>query len=423
MDKPMNDSKLKWTIFGDRLVRSLIYLALIIGTVISVMPFFWMLSTSIMTTSEALSTSKLVTSQPLLVSYQYSAQELDTLLSVHVPDFIDSKVTLGTRSLKMTAREYAEESESYWVIGNKVYSGGLVNYLHAWRKGNFSEYLLNSVQITLITLSGELLISILAAYAFARMRFPGRNLIFGILISSMMIPGMVIMIPNFITIAWLERTTGVPLAYAVWGILTLAAVVLAYLALSGIWRYIKDQDRTRQETLVFLGFLALLVAAIRFGLWAYPHLLVEEMEPISWFNNWPALTIPFMGSIFSIFLLRQFFSQVPADLFDAAQIDGAGHWQFLWKVALPLSKAPIMVITVLSFIGSWNALAWPLLVTKTPDWRPIAVGLYTFVDQEAGSMLNLQMAGAVVTIIPILILYFLTQRQFTESISRTGLKG
>jgi len=80
------------------------------------------------------------------------------------------------------------------------------------------------------------------------------------------------------------------------------------------------------------------------------------------------------------------------------------------------------VITVLSFIGSWNALAWPLLVTNSPDWRPIAVGLYQFVD-EAGSEVNLQMAGSVITILPILILYFLTQRQFTESIARSGLKG
>ena len=77
---------------------------------------------------------------------------------------------------------------------------------------------------------------------------------------------------------------------------------------------------------------------------------------------------------------------------------------------------------VLSFIGSWNALAWPLLVTNEPTWRPIAVGLFQFVD-EAGSELNLQMAGAVITILPILALYFLTQKQFTESIARSGMKG
>jgi ABC-type glycerol-3-phosphate transport system permease component len=81
-----------------------------------------------------------------------------------------------------------------------------------------------------------------------------------------------------------------------------------------------------------------------------------------------------------------------------------------------------MVIVVLSFIGSWNSLAWPLLVTNSPEWRPIAVGLMNFVD-EAGQQVNLMMAGAFITIIPILIMYFFTQKQFTESISRSGIKG
>ena len=273
------------------LLRGLLYTILIVGGIIAIVPFLWMLSTSLMTLGEA-------------ISGRFLPQ---------VPQWH--------------------------------------NYVVAWREANFSEYFFNSVEITFITLGGELLFSILAAYAFARMKFPGRDLIFMVLLSTMMIPGMVLMIPNFLTVTWLGR-----------------------------------------------------------------------VSPIKWINNWPALTIPFMGNVFSIFLLRQFFAQIPDDLFDAAQIDGASHWQFLRHVVLPLSKAPIMVIMVLSFIGSWNALAWPLLVTNEPTWRPIAVGLFQFVD-EAGSELNLQMAGAVITILPILALYFLTQKQFTESIARSGMKG
>jgi ABC-type glycerol-3-phosphate transport system permease component len=87
-----------------------------------------------------------------------------------------------------------------------------------------------------------------------------------------------------------------------------------------------------------------------------------------------------------------------------------------------MSKAPLMVILVLSFIGTWNSLAWPMLVTNTPDWRPISVGLMNFVD-EAGQEINLTMAGAFITIIPILVIYFFTQKQFTASIARTGMKG
>ena len=225
------------------------------------------------------------------------------------------------------------------------------NYIDAWQEAQFAEYMINSAQIVLITLAGQLTISILAAYGFARIKFPGRDLIFGIMLSTMMIPAMVLIIPNFLTVTWLGR-----------------------------------------------------------------------MGPIAWINNWPALTIPFMGSVFSIFLLRQFFAQVPDELFDAAQIDGAGHFRFLTTVVLPLAKAPIMVIIVLSFMGSWNALAWPLLVTNSPEWRPIAVGMLNFVE-EAGQEINLMMAGAVITIVPILILYFFTQKQFTESIARSGLKG
>ncbi len=225
------------------------------------------------------------------------------------------------------------------------------NYLQAWSEARFSHYLINSVIITVVTLLGEIVFSVLAAYAFARLEFPGRNLIFGVLLSSMMIPGMVTMIPNLLTVTWLGR-----------------------------------------------------------------------VGPFPWIDNWPALTIPFMGSVFSIFLLRQFITQIPDELFDAALIDGAGHLRILVQLVLPLSTAPLMVIIVLSFISSWNSLAWPLLVTNSDQWLPISVGLYNFVSDE-GSKLHLIMAGSVITILPILLMYFLTQRQFTESIARSGIRG
>lgn len=268
-----------------------IYIVLGIGASISMIPFFWMISTSLMSLGEALGAT-----------------------------FFPSELHFE-------------------------------NYVEAWQKAQFTEYFVNSILITLITLVGQITFSVLAAYAFARIKFPGRDFIFSVLLSTMMIPAMVFTIPNFLTVTWLGRITTIP-----------------------------------------------------------------------WINNWPSLTIPFMGSIFSIFMLRQFFAQVPDELFDAAQIDGAGHLRFLLQVVLPLSKAPLMVIVVLSFIGTWNSLAWPMLVTNTPDWRPISVGLMNFVN-EAGQEINLTMAGAFITIIPILIIYFFTQKQFTESIARSGLKG
>jgi len=142
----------------------------------------------------------------------------------------------------------------------------------------------------------------------------------------------------------------------------------------------------------------------------------------SWLNTYWALTVPFMANAFSIFLLKQFFSQVPKELWDAARIDGCDHMRFLIQVVLPISKAPIMTILLFGFTGAWNAFTWPLLVTTKDVWRPLMVGLWGFVN-EAGPETHLLMAGAVITLLPILVIYFLTQKQFTQGIATTGLKG
>ncbi|HQY92140.1 MAG: carbohydrate ABC transporter permease [Caldilinea sp.] len=225
------------------------------------------------------------------------------------------------------------------------------NYINAWNEANFSLYFWNSIRIAAITVTGEIVFCTLAAYAFARMEFWGKNLLFSLLLATLMLPEAIIWVPNFITVSWLGR-----------------------------------------------------------------------VGPIPWINNWPALTIPFMASAFSIFLLRQFFMQVPNDLWDSAQIDGAGHLRYLLRIMIPLSKAAIMTLVLFGFIGAWNALAWPILVTTTPAWRPITYGFFAFID-EAGSQFNLQMAGSVITMTPVIILYFFTQKTFIEGIATTGLKG
>ncbi len=280
-----------------KLGQILIYAVLILGAVIAILPFFWMISTSLMTLGET-------------INKQWLPK---------VPQFS--------------------------------------NYVEAWTEAKFSKYFLNSVIITVVTLTGLLTTSILAGYAFGRIKFFGRDVLFAILLSTMMIPESVTMIPNFLMI----RGDIIPL----------------------------------------------------------PGLRGWEG---SWLNHLPALTVPFMANAFSIFLLRQFFIQIPDELWDAARIDGAGHLRFLLQVVLPISKAPVMTVMLFSFIGSWNAFLWPLLVTTKPTWRPLMVGLWTFVT-EAGPETQLLMAGAVITVIPILIMYFLTQKQFTEGIATTGLKG
>lgn len=230
------------------------------------------------------------------------------------------------------------------------------NYAEAWSRANFSLFIWNSVRITGISLFGQLVVSIPAAYAFARMQFFGKNVLFTLTLATIMIPEVARFIPNYLTVIWLGR-------------------------------------------------------------------LSENLLGIPWINNWPALTVPFWSSAFTIFLLRQFFAQIPEDLWDAARIDGAGHLRFLRSVVMPLSRAPIMTSITFGFIGSWNALLWPLLVTQTDEWRPVAVGLTKFVSTDAPNDVHLQMAAGVMMIIPILALYFVTQKQFTEGIAASGLKG
>jgi len=231
------------------------------------------------------------------------------------------------------------------------------NYITAWREANFALYTRNSVIITLLTIAGVVMTGTLAAYAFARMEFLGKNLLFTAYLATYMIPWTVVMIPDYLIIVALED-------------------------------FFKES----------------------FGI------------TNAWYNNWTALTIPFMVNAFTVFLLRQFFAQIPNELFDAALIDGCGHLRFLTRIVLPISKAPLMTVIILNGIWAWNSLQWPLIVTSTADWRPITVGLSGFIT-EASAETQLIMAGSVITTIPILMLYFFTQKQFTEGIVTTGLKG
>ncbi len=273
-------------------LRVVLYLTLIIGAIVALLPFYWMISTSLMSLGETINRKWLP----------------------EVPQFI--------------------------------------NYVNAWNEADFAKYFFNSVIITAVTLLGIMTTSILAGYAFARIHFWGKNVLFAILLSTLMIPESITLLPNLM----LVRGSIFPIPGG------------------------------------------------------------------SWMNTLQGLTVPFMANAFSIFLLRQFFAQIPHELWDAARIDGAGHFRFLMQIVLPISKAPIMTVLLFGFTGSWNAFAWPLLVTTRDTWRPLMVGLWTFVS-EAGPETHLLMAGAVITLLPILVMYFIAQKQFTEGIATTGLKG
>jgi ABC-type glycerol-3-phosphate transport system permease component len=245
-----------------------------------------------------------------------------------------------------------EISQGRWIPANPQFD----NYIDAWNRANFAQFMWNSTRIAVITIIGELVVCVPAAYAFARMQFYGKNVLFGVMLATMMIPEIVTLIPNYLTVIWIGR-------------------------------------------------------------------LSDNLLGLTWLNNWPALTVPFMASAFSIFLLRQFFLQIPEDFWDAARIDGAGHLRYLVSIIVPLSRAPIMTVVTFAFIASWNALLWPLLVVQSDEWRPVAFGLTKFTTADAPGDFNLQLAASVIMVLPILLVYFFTQRQFTEGIASSGIKG
>ena len=285
------------------------------------------------------------------------AARTDYVNCCEYPTWVNEKSQVERAGREYTGPEIETDLSNCRTFSRKVRYWGIdllgANYAQAWVTAKFSEYIRNSVVLTAITIAGVLIVSTLAAYAFARMEFPGREAIFGLLLSTMMIPATVTMIPNFLTV-----TGNNPL----------------------------------------LPF-------------------------IKWYDDWPALTVPFMASFFNIFMLRQFFAQVPSELWDAAQIDGAGHLRFLVQVVLPLSRPPLTTVVIFSFISSWNSLLWPLIATRAGSaWWPVSVGLQNFVT-EAGPETHLWMAGASISMLPVLILYFIAQRQFIEGIATTGLKG
>ena len=227
------------------------------------------------------------------------------------------------------------------------------NYLEVWTSNNFQRYTINSLIIATIVVSGILFTSIPAAYSFARIDFPFKNVIFYFLLVSLMIPEIIMLLPHLLII----RGEIIPLPFGP-----------------------------------------------------------------SWMNSLQGLTVPFMGNIFVIFLLRQYFKKIPKELWEAARMDGASHFYFLYKVVVPLSLPIIVTVSLFSFILAWNAFAWPLLILTKDDWFPVTVSIYGFI-REVGPNFNLLMAACVISILPILILYFFTQRLFLEAISNFGLKG
>ncbi len=277
---------------NERFWRIFVWTILLVGAVVMILPFLWLLSSSLKTE---------------LAIFRYP------------PDWIPDPIQFS-------------------------------NYVDAWTTRPFALYVRNTLAILLLNEIAVLVSASFCAYGFARIDFPGRNVWFAILLATVMLPGIVTMIPQFVI-----------------------------------------------------------------------------FSRIGWVNTILPLTVPFFfgGGAFNIFLLRQFFRTLPAELADAAYIDGASEITIYWRIMLPLAKPALATIAIFTFIGTWNDFMGPLLyLAKDPNKFTVALGLAMFRTAFAGrTRWDLLMAASTMMIIPVILVFFVAQRYFIQGIAISGLKG
>jgi ABC-type glycerol-3-phosphate transport system permease component len=213
-------------------------------------------------------------------------------------------------------------------------------------KMNFWPALANTVFITTLSVAGQVLSCSLVGFGFARFRFRGRAILFMVMLSTMMLPAQVTMIPVFV----LFRSLG----------------------------------------------------------------LIDSF--------WPLIIPAWLASPFFVFMFRQFFSQIPEELLEAARMDGCSNFRIYWQIMLPLSAPVIAIVAIYTFLGAWNDFMGPLIYLNSPENRTLALALNSFRGQYGLSDAHLLMAASVVTMLPCVILFFAAQKYFVESVAMTGGK-
>ena len=210
----------------------------------------------------------------------------------------------------------------------------------------FWSMLMNSLLLTAGRTIGQVVLCTMAGYAFARIPFPGRNALFIVFLSVLMVPSLLFLLPQY-----------------------------------------------------------------------------EIIQALGWLDTPQGLIIPGLFSAFGVFLMRQFFLSMPAELEEAARLDGANPWQTFWRVMLPLAKPGIIALAVFTAMWSWNDLIWPLVVTSSQEQMTLSVGLALL----AGGLHHIDypvlMAGAFLASLPMLLVFIVLQRQFIQGIAFTGTKG
>ena len=224
------------------------------------------------------------------------------------------------------------------------------NYANAFSKASMGRLFLNTVYVGVVSTIFSLIITVLSAFAFARLQFKGKNTLFAFLLATMMIPGELFTITNYITI-----------------------------------------------------------------------------NRLGWMNTYTVLIVPFLVSVFYIYLLKQNFQQIPNELYLAAKIDGTNDLKYLWKVMIPLALPTIISITILKMMGSWNSYMWPKLVANDDLHKLITNGLREMDFSDDGNQGRIdyprQMAAVTMVSIPLFLVFVFLRKYIMKGVSRSGIKG
>ncbi len=267
--------------------KFLVYLVLILGAIIMILPFIWMIITSLKTYHE----------------------------SILIPPSLFPVVPQWN------------------------------NFVEVFKSVPFGKLYLNTIIVTIVVTLGQTFIAAMAAYSFARLDFPFKNIIFTIVLSVLMVPGQVFYLPQYIT-----------------------------------------------------------------------------MQQLGLLDTLTALILPNLFTAYGTFLLRQFFMTLPVELEEAATIDGCGRWKIFFSISLPLAKPGLISLSIFTMLFSWNDLLWPTIVNSSITKMTLSPGLSIFQGQYA-TKYPLLMAGALMAIIPLIVIFLIFQKQFIEGIALSGMKS
>ena len=223
----------------------------------------------------------------------------------------------------------------------------LGNYAEAFTQASLGKLFMNTAYVGIVSTILSLVITVLSAFAFARLEFKGKDLMFGALLATMMIPGELFTITNYATI-----------------------------------------------------------------------------NSFGWMNTFTVLIVPFLVSVFYIYLLRQNFMQIPNELYLAAKVDGCGDLKYLWKVMIPLALPTLISITILKMMGAWNSYVWPRLVANDEAHRLITNGLRNAFTATTGDVnYPVQMAAVAIVSAPLFLVFIFLRKYIMKGVSRSGIKG